>query len=201
MHKGDLTTRQYKVLKFISDRLWASGRPPTLREICDQFRFASPNAAKSHLVALERKGFVRLVGAHRGIELVQRKFWELFGIPLIGRVAAGRPILAVENYEGTLSPDDIYPRGDGIFALRVQGDSMKDAGILHGDWVFVRQQEDADPGQIVVAVKDGEVTLKRLIQERGKRYLEPANPAYRREPLDGWRIEGVVIEVVRKLRH
>jgi len=132
---------------------------------------------------------------------VPRKVWDLFGIPLIGRVAAGRPILAQENYEGTLKPEDIYPRGDGIFALRVQGDSMRDAGILDGDWVFVRHQEDADPGQIVVAVKDDEVTLKRLIQERGKRSLEPANPAYQRVPLDGWCIEGIVIEVVRKLRH
>ena len=201
MGKIELTPRQRQVLKFIFDTIRSLGRPPTLREIGSRFGIAYGGGVKVHLAALERKGYLKLTGAHRGIELLQKKVWDLFGIPLIGRIAAGRPIFAQENYEGTLSPDDIYPRGDGIFALRVQGDSMRDAGILNGDWVFVRHQEDADPGQIVVALKDDEVTLKRLIQERGKRYLEPANPAYQREPLDGWRIEGIVIEVVRVLRH
>ena len=200
MRFSDLTERQYRVLRFIYQHIRTYGRPPTQREIRDHFGYAHGSSAQRHLEALERKGYLTRSGRHRGLELVWSKVWKLFGIPVYGRVVAGKPALAEENIEYMLTPQDLYPEGEDIFALRVEGDSMRDDGIRAGDIVIVRKQARASPGDIVVAIKDDEATVKRYIRENGKEYLEPANPAYERLPVDGWRIVGVVIQLVRRLK-
>jgi repressor LexA len=196
MRIGDLTKKQYGVLSYLFEHSQEQGRAPSTREIAKHFRWASHVAAVQHIAALQRKGYVHR--HDRLIELVTDKVWELFGIPLVGRVAAGLPIFAEENFEKVLTPSDVFPRGKGIFALRIKGESMKDAGILDGDIAIVRWQETALSGQLVVAQKDNEATLKRYVRAGGREYLEPSNPDYKRMQLDGWQIVGVVIQTVRK---
>jgi repressor LexA len=198
MRTADLTEKQYRVLAYLFERTWIRGRSPTVRELSQHFGFASPRAGAGHIEALERKGYVRRAPYQRGVELIYDKVWELFGIPVLGRVAAGLPLFAEENFERVLTPNDVFPRSKGIFALRVKGESMKEAGILEGDIAIVRSQATAQPGQLVVAQKDNEATLKRYVRVGVREYLEPANPDYKRTALDGWQIVGVVIQVVRQ---
>jgi len=203
--RGELTERQHQVLKFIVEMIEERGLPPTIREIGERFGISSTLGVWRHLRALERKGYIkRREGQARGIELITERVRKLFfgrrHIPLVGRVAAGKPILAVENIEGFLSLEELFPE-EGDFALRIQGDSMKDAGILPGDIVVVRQQPTADIGEIVVAlVNEEEATVKRLAQVKGELYLEPANPRYRPIPAEGAEIVGKVVGVIRRLR-
>jgi repressor LexA len=199
MRVGDLTQRQFQVLKYVFEQVRRKGRPPTVREVCDRFGFSSTGGARRHLYALEKKGYLTRSGAHRGLELVWPKVWRLFGIPIVGRVPAGTPRLADAEFLGTLTPEDFYPEEEGLFALRVQGESMVGAGILPGDVVIVREQPTADPGDVVVALIEDEATVKRLARRRGKLYLEPANPRYEAVELDGGRILGKVIKVLRDL--
>ena len=140
---------------------------------------ASLQGVKDHLAALERKGYLRRSpGRRRAIAVLQRLVPREGSLPILGRVAAGRPVLAVENHEGTLSlSPELLGTGEH-FALRVQGDSMIDAGINDGDYVIVRQQEAANPGEIVVALLGDEVTVKRLRKKGSALLLEAANPAY-----------------------
>ena len=203
--RGELTERQHQVLKFIVEMIEERGLPPTIREIGERFGISSTLGVWRHLQALEKKGFIkRWEGRARGIEPIWEQVRKLFHgphhIPLVGRVAAGAPILAVENIEGFLSLEELFPE-EGDFALRIQGDSMKDAGILPGDIVVVRQQPAADIGEIVVAlVNEEEATVKRLAQIEGELYLEPANPRYRPIPAEGAQIVGKVVGVIRRLR-
>ncbi len=197
MKASDLTAKQYRVLAYLFDHIKGKGRPPSFREICRKFNFASTGTARTYLEALQKKGYLKRTG--KAVQLIQEKVWQLFGIPVIGRVAAGKPILAEENFERALTPDDLFPKEKGIFALKVKGDSMRDAGIIEGDLVIVREQDTAVNGEIIVAILDNEATVKRFVRERGKEYLEPANPEYSRLARDGWRIVGKVIQVVRKL--
>jgi len=199
MRVADLTQRQYRVLKFIFEQVRRKGRPPTVREVCDRFGFTSTGGARRHLYALEKKGYLARTGVHRGLELVWPKVWKLFGIPIVGKVPAGTPRLADAEFLGTLTPEDFYPEGEGLFALRVQGESMVGAGILPGDVVIVREQPAADPGEIVVALIEDEATVKRLARRGRKLYLEPANPRYEAVELDGGRILGKVVKVLRDL--
>jgi len=197
-----LTERQRQILKFIVERIEEGGVPPTLREIAGHFGFASPASAKAHLRALEMKGFIRRrEGQARGIELVrervQRVFWEREGVPLVGRVAAGRPILAEENIEDVLKLEGLFPKDQGLFALRVRGDSMVGAGILEGDILIVRPQPTAEIGDIVVAIIDDEGTVKRLSRKGDRICLEAANPDYPPIIADDVRIVGVVIGLIR----
>lgn len=199
MELNPLTPPQHRVLRFLFEQVRAVGRPPTLREICAHFGFASTGTARDHLKALKHKGFLSSDGSARGIDLVWDRVWQLFGIPILGRVPAGTPSLAEAEFIGALSPDDVYPTGPGLFALEVRGESMRDAGILHGDRVIVREQSTANPGEIVVAVVEGdEATIKTLTQRGKQLYLEPANPEFEPIPLNGGRIVGRVIQVVRK---
>jgi repressor LexA len=199
MRVAELTQRQLQVLKYVFEQVRRKGRPPTVREVCDRFGFSSTGGARRHLYALEKKGYLTRSGAHRGLELVWPKVWKLFGIPIVGRVPAGTPRLADAEFLGTLTPEDFYPEEEGLFALRVQGESMVGAGILPGDVVIVREQPTADPGDVVVALIEDEATVKRLARRRGKLYLEPANPRYEAVELDGGRILGKVIKVLRDL--
>ncbi len=193
----ELTPRQAEVLAFIRETIKETGAPPTRAEIAYVFGFSSVNAAEGHLKNLERKGYIELVpGTARGIRLTEPN-----GLPLVGKVAAGVPILSKEHVE------DYYPiegelfRPKADFLLRVTGDSMKDAGILDGDLVAVHHNPRVRSGNVVVARVDGEVTVKRLRREDGKVFLEPANEAY--EPLvvdpkkQDFVIEGQVVGVLR----
>ncbi len=197
-----LTERQAEILRFIRDEIQARGCPPTVREIARRFGFASPHAVTDHLNTLTRKGYILRAGRHtaRGIRLAGG---VPTGIPLVGRVAAGTPLEAVENVEGHLDIPGHFGSGE-LFAVRVQGDSMRDAGILEGDCAVVRRQPRVENGAIGVALLDGAATVKYIFQtDRGYR-LEPANPAYR--PIDitpddhpEFSIAGPVIGLVRTL--
>lgn len=192
-----LTARQQEILDFIRSHYETFSVPPTRAEIASAFGFASANAAEDHLRALARKGAITIEpGSARGVRLV-----EQLGLPLIGSVAAGSPLLAVENKLGAIrvDPDLFQPRAD--FLLRVRGLSMIDAGILDGDLLAVHRTSEANNGQIVVARLGDEVTVKRF-KKRGaivqliaeNRDFEPILVDTKREPLV---IEGVAVGLIR----
>ncbi|MBS0002941.1 MAG: transcriptional repressor LexA [Thioalkalivibrio sp.] len=198
-----LTTRQQEVLAFIREQVEEQGSAPTREEICRTFGFRSPHAAECHLRALARKGAVELVsGSARGIRL-PGGIGPAREIPLVGRVAAGAPILALEHVEEhyRIDPHLFRPRPD--YLLRVRGDSMRDAGILDGDLLAVRQSPEARNGQIVVVRIEDEVTVKYLQRSGDCVRLLPANPDYTPIEIDLGReefvIEGIGVGVVRTL--
>lgn len=192
-----LTPRQQEILDFIKNTVEVLGAPPTRAEIASAFGFASPNAAEDHLKALAKKGAINLEpGSARGIRLV-----EQLGLPLIGSVAAGSPILAVENVQGRYALDAslFKPRAD--FLLRVRGLSMLHAGILEGDLLAVHRCAEARNGQIVVARLDDDVTVKRYRKHGSVVELIAENPDYapivvdtRVQPLV---IEGIAVGLIR----
>ena len=193
----ELTARQAEVLQLIADFLQATGFPPTRAEIAAQLGFRSPNAAEDHLRALERKGYIEMLpGASRGIRLR-----ENLGIPVVGRVAAGSPILAEQHIQGRyqLDPALFKPRAD--YLLRVRGLSMRDVGILDGDLLAVHRTSEARSGQIVVARLGNEVTVKRFKRQGNQVQLLPENPDF--EPIlvdlkrDFFAIEGLGVGIIR----
>jgi len=195
-----LTARQSQIFDEIKDCIKNTGFPPTRAEIAKAFGFRSPNAAEDHLRALERKGYITILsGSSRGIQIVQTE--EDQGIPIVGRVAAGYPILAQEYIEDRLKvdPDLFSPSAD--YFLRVKGMSMCDVGILEDDLLAVHITKDVRKGQIVVARLTDEVTVKRYEKKRNVVFLHPENPDFetivvnlKEEPLD---IEGVAVGVLR----
>jgi repressor LexA len=202
-----LTKRQQLVLEYIQESIQEHGYPPTLREIGAHFGIRSTNGVNDHLLALERKGYLRREDMKsRALRPTASAGGVPREVPLIGRVAAGQPILAIENLEGTLRLDTSLLPGDSgkFFALRVRGESMVGAGILDGDIVFVRQQEDAPNGSIVVAMVGDEATVKTLHRDGERLRLQPANPAVApivvgREDGRTLSILGLVVGVYRKL--
>jgi len=202
------TARQSEILAFIRAAVRETGAPPTREEIARAFGFRSPNAAEQHLQALHRKGLIELVaGTSRGIRLKEsarttmKAVAAAVGLPLIGKVAAGSPLLAQENVLRTPAIDPLLfkPRAD--YLLEVRGMSMRDAGILDGDWLAVHKQAQAESGQVVVARLDDDVTVKRLKLRGARAELIAENPDYapiivdlRREPLV---IEGIAVGVIR----
>jgi repressor LexA len=205
MAKG-LTKRQEEILDFIVGRVRDEGFPPTLKEMAERFGLASPNAARDHVLALERKGFLKRTGdKSRALSLspsLRAAAAAPRGWPLLGVVPAGTPVLAEENFEGYVDLNELFGRGDGTFLLKVSGESMIGAGINDGDLVVVRHQEQITSGEIGVAVVAGEVTVKRLFHEQGSWRLQPENPAL--DPIRVWdgdpefRVAGKVIGVVRR---
>lgn len=196
-----LTPRQSEILSFIQNVIEESGMPPTRAEIASALGFRSANAAEEHLRALQRKGVIELVpGASRGIQL-SSELREQEVLPLVGRVAAGHPILAQENIEGRYRIDMSLFNPRPHYLLRVKGMSMKGAGILDGDLVAVRRTPEVRNGQVVVARLEEEVTVKRYRQEGPVAWLLPENPDF--EPIrvdlqeDSMVIEGVVVGVLR----
>ena len=192
-----LTPRQAEVLQLIRDTVESSGYPPTRAEIAQVFGFRSANAAEDHLRALARKGLIEIEeGRARGIRLR-----EALGIPLIGRVAAGQPILAEAHVQGRyqIDPGLFKPRAD--FLLKVRGLSMIEAGILEGDLLAVHRSAEARSGQIVVARIGDEVTVKRLKRRGGTLELLPENPDF--APIvvdprrDAFAIEGIAVGLIR----
>jgi repressor LexA len=200
-----LTERQERLLRIIETSVTKRGYVPTLQEMASAMDIASLQGVKDHLSALERKGYLRRTpGRRRALEVLQPLTPIAGSIPVLGRVAAGRPLLAVENREGALSLDNSLLGSGSHFALRVQGDSMIDAGIQEGDYVIVRQQDSATPGDVVVVLLGEEVTVKRLRKKGNALFLEAANPAYEPIRLTGAssapRILGVVVGQYRTLR-
>ena len=195
-----LTRRQAQILRFIQDAIEENGYPPTLVEIARAFRFRSPNAAADHLKALARKGAIEVTeGLSRGIRLKTEP-----GLPLIGRVAAGSPILAEANVQARyrVDPALFKPRAD--YLLKVRGLSMRDAGILDGDLLAVHSTQEARSGQIVVARLHDEVTVKRLKRRGHQIELAAETPDYQSIVLDPRRdalaIEGVAVGIIRSGR-
>ena len=200
----ELTKRQRDVLDFIAEMIQQKGFPPTIREIGNRFKINSTNGVRAILSALTQKGYIRrkpLVS--RGIELLTPSRVSFLTVPLLGRIAAGLPILAVENIEGSIAVDRSFLPGGDIFSLEVVGDSMKDSGIFDGDYVLAKMQPTADKGDVVVAVIGEEATVKRYIPEKNRIRLEPANPIF--EPIivdrksPDFRIAGKVIGLLRKM--
>ncbi|MDG5816241.1 transcriptional repressor LexA [Chitinispirillales bacterium ANBcel5] len=184
-----LTPEQSRVLSFIIQYRDESGFPPSVREIAQHFGYKSANSVRQHLRLIERKGYIRIItGRARGIEVLENPFCsdELSdeqmvppdGVPLVGSVAAGKPITAVENLEGYVTLDRTIFRGDDLFALRIRGDSMIDIGVLHNDLVVVRKKNTAENGEVIVAILEGEATLKRFIKKKDCIILRPENPEY-----------------------
>jgi repressor LexA len=201
-----LTDRQQEVYRFVVDFVDDRGYPPSIRDITRHFGFRSPKAAADHLAALERKGFIRRAPElSRAIEIPARLAKtagaaRAVSVPLVGRIAAGAPLLAVENIDDTLVLDSAFVRGDGAFFLRVVGDSMVDAHIVDGDLILVKPQETAQPGEIVVALIGHEATVKRYFPEEGRVRLQPENPRLApiyAGPDDDFRLIGRVIGLVR----
>ena len=194
-----LTKRQTEILDLIKSHIEGTGFPPTRAEIARTFGFRSPNAAEEHLRALARKGAIEITpGASRGIRIPGTEF---AGLPIVGQVAAGSPILAQEHIENHLSinPAFFSPRAD--FMLRVIGMSMKNIGILDGDLLAVHKTSTAVNGQIVVARIDDEVTVKRFEQVKNKVYLHPENEAFQTIEVDlnvdAFAIEGLSVGIIR----
>lgn len=178
----DLTARQKEVLEYIETFIRENPYPPTIREIASHFEM-SVKGAYDHLKALERKGRIRAGGGRsRKIEIIGRKVGEgrspTIEVPVLGAVAAGRPIFAEENFESSLHVPASMVGASRCFALRVKGDSMINAGILDGDIAVIEQRPVAENGEIVVAAIEESVTLKRFYKEKGRVKLSPENPAY-----------------------
>ncbi len=197
----ELTPRQTQILEMIQNFIAETGMPPTRAEIASELGFRSANAAEEHLRALQKKGVIELVpGASRGIQL-KDSLREQMGLPLIGRVAAGHPILAQENIEThyKLDPQLFHPKPH--YLLRVHGMSMRNAGILDGDLVAVHRTPEVRSRQIIVARLDDEVTVKRYRQDGKIVWLLPENEDF--EPIEvnlaeqPLVIEGVVVGVIR----
>ena len=202
----DLTARQAEILTLIHDHMTETGMPPTRAEIARQLGFKSTNAAEEHLRALERKGAIELIpGTSRGIRIksqMDSEIRENSGLPLVGRVAAGAPILAQEHIEAryNIDPDLFHPKPH--YLLQVHGMSMRDVGIVEGDLVAVHRTPEVRHNQIIVARLEDEVTVKRYRQKGKQVWLMPENEEFQPIKVDleyeSLTIEGVVVGVIRQ---
>jgi repressor LexA len=198
----DLTDRQREVFEFIRDSFRNHNCPPTVREIAKHFQFSSPKAATDHLNALERKGYIRRRSSKaRNIELPDKL--DPQGIPILGRIAAGSPVLAVEDIEDSVSLNGMFSPSPNTFALEVNGASMEGAGILDGDYVVVEKDGSVKNGSIAVALLGDEATVKRVFFEKDHVRLEPENPDFAPIHVEQsdpeFRICGPVRGVIRRL--
>ena len=199
-----LTARQQEVYDFLKHHLETTGMPPTRAEISKELGFRSPNAAEEHLKALAKKGVIESVsGTSRGIRLLlEDNGQEEPGLPLIGRVAAGEPILAEQHIEGTYHVDPTMFKPQADFLLKVYGQSMKDIGILDGDLLAVHSTKDVRNGQVVVARIEDEVTVKRLERKGSTVYLHAENEEFAPIVVDltqptQFEIEGIAVGIIR----
>ena len=199
-----LTARQQEVLDLLKRHLETTGMPPTRAEISRELGFKSPNAAEEHLKALSRKGAIEIIpGASRGIRILDNSANEEFdGLLLVGRVAAGEPILAEQHIEATYRVDADMFKPQADFLLKVYGQSMKDIGILDGDLLAVHSTKDVRNGQIVVARIEDEVTVKRLEKKGSIIYLHAENEEFdpivvNLEEQENFEIEGIAVGIIR----
>ena len=201
-----LTSRQIQVLEFIKDTIDVQGMPPTVAEITAGLGLSSTNGVRGHLQALARKGAIELIpNSSRGIRVLLGEEAEAeAGLPIVGRVAAGQPILAIENIEDHCAVEANVFKPQADYLLRVNGMSMRDVGILDGDLLAVHRASTADNGQIVVARIEDEVTVKRLRQKKHLVYLEAENPDFKTIKVDlrkeAFAIEGIAVGVLRHLQ-
>ena len=199
----DLTKRQKEIFDFIRRYASKHGYPPTVREIGKAVGLTSSSTVHAHLANLEKIGLLRRDPTKpRAMELLKDKARGALapsGLPLVGQVAAGAPLLAEEHVEEYLDVPEMIGGDSGDFVLRVQGDSMKDAGILDGDFVVVRSSEQAENGEIVVALLGEEATVKRFYRENGKVRLQPANKAYKPIRTTEATLLGRVVGVFRRV--
>lgn len=209
--KNDLTERQKEILEYLAQYIGNNGYAPSVREIANHFGFGSPSAAKKHLDTLARKGYLNASNnISRGISLksdadtdhdpvIKRE--SVINVPVVGRVAAGLPILAEENLEGSIVIDSMFVRTtDDCYALKVKGESMINAGIYEGDIVVVSPKKSVHNYDIIVAMVDGEATVKRYIRKDGQTLLMPENEAYpviEVKPTSDFSIAGKVVGVLR----
>ena len=206
-NKNELTSTQKKVFIFLKNYLRGKGFPPTLREIASHFGLKGPKAPQKTIAILERKGYLRRIpGGSRAIEILGGSPFhagQILSLPIVGRVRAGEPILAIENIEGYINLDKSLVSSEDVFLLRVQGDSMIEAHIQDGDFALVKPQPNAENGEIVVALIEDEATIKRIFMKKDLIRLEPANPSM--EPIvvrKGEKkisIVGKVVGIFRKL--
>ncbi len=201
---SDLSNRQVAILNFIKKELQKKGYPPSVREIGEAVGLSSSSTVHGHLAHLEEKGYLRRDPTKpRAIEVLEgnsnfvRK--EIVNVPIIGKVAAGQPILAVENVEDTFPLPVDFVNNDNVFILSVRGDSMINAGILDGDYVVVRQQAHAKNGDIVVALLEDEATVKTFYKEKDYVRLQPENPSLDPIYTTDVKVLGKVIGVFRRL--
>ncbi len=202
----DLTARQEAILSYIKESLQEKGFPPTLREIGDFFGIKSTNGVNDHLVALEKKGYIkRNKDLSRAIEIVgfsaseHKEDSSVIALPLLGNIAAGLPLLAEENIEDTFKIDrSLIGTGGTLFALRVKGDSMLGDGILDGDYVVIEKGENYNAADIFAVLVDDEVTLKRIVKRPQEIELLPSNPAMR--PIFIKASDGKNVAVLGKMR-
>ncbi len=204
MNDQTLTPTQRRLLDSIRGHLDRGEPSPTYRELCAEFGWTSTGTVRDHLHALARKGFIRLSGrnSHRRLCL-NEELSDVKRVPIVGRIVAGRPITGYENIEGELPVPGQWAGRSTCFAVRVAGDSMQDAGILEGDHVVVRQQANANDGDIVVATLEGETTLKRLRKRGNRAMLVADNPRY--YPIEvkteSAVVQGVVLGLLRSYRN
>jgi len=206
--KRILTKRQQDILDFIESFMQKRGYPPTLREIGSEFGIKSTNGVRVNLAALEKKQYIkRRPWLSRGIEIidvpkVQQTEVEIDYVPVIGKVAAGEPIFAAENIEGMLAVDNSFLPTKKVFALKVKGDSMKNVGILDGDYVLARRQHTAESGEFIVFIVGDEITVKRFDTKGDKVYLIPENENYETRIIEkrssDLQIAGKVVGVLRR---
>lgn len=199
-----LTARQQDVYDFLKQHLEKTGMPPTRAEISRELGFRSPNAAEEHLKALARKGVIEIIsGTSRGIRLlVNEENEEDIGLPLVGRVAAGEPILAEQHIEGTYKVDANMFKPQADFLLKVYGQSMKNIGILDGDLLAVHSTKDVRTGQVIVARIEDEVTVKRFERKGTTIYLHAENEEFEPIVVDltqqpNFEIEGIAVGIIR----
>jgi len=198
-----LTAKQQMILDFLKSEIKQNGYSPSVREICDAVNLSSTSTVHAHLETLERKGYIRRSPAkNRSTQILEEDFYqsarELVNVPIVGRVAAGVPILADENIEDTFPIPIDYVKNDTCFMLHVKGDSMMDEGILDGDLVLVRQQPDANNGDIVIALLEDDATVKTFSREGEYVCLTPANPAFKPIRTKECSILGKVIGLYRR---
>ncbi len=205
MVRETLTRRQKDILEYIEKMITGLGKSPTIREIGEEFDISSTNGVRAHLEALIKKGYIRRQSLiSRGIELVRDLSGPVERVPLVGAVPAGLPIDAIENIEGEIAIDTSFLPAGETFTLRVEGDSMRDAGIFDGDYVLVKKQKSANAGDVVVAIIGEEATVKRYYPERGKVRLQPENESF--EPIwvdkksPEFSIAGKVVGLMRRIK-
>lgn len=205
MAKGPISDKQAQILEYIKDQIMEKGYPPAVREICEAVHLKSTSSVHSHLATLEKLGYIRRDPTKpRAIEICDDNFQmlrtETASLPVVGRVAAGEPILAEQNIESYFPvPAEYVPRGES-FVLKVHGTSMINAGIMDGDYIFVNSCRNAENGEIIVALIDDSATVKRFYKEDGHIRLQPENDEMEPIIVEDCQILGKVFGVYRVMK-
>lgn len=204
MYNPDTTDKQQEILDFIKKEISIKGYPPSVREICSAVGLKSTSTVHGHLERLEKKGLIRRDPTKpRAIEILDDSYCqkELINVPIVGSVAAGMPILAVENIEDRFPlPADFFPKSSNMFMLEVKGDSMIGCGIYNGDYLIIEQQSTAKDGDIIVALVDDSATVKRFYKEKDCIRLQPENPTMEPIIVKDCKILGKAIGLFRKMK-